>query len=498
MPSSKIKFQVETTDFDFSNRYKDAIAQMKIGLWYWEVAQDKAFISGNFMAMLGFSSDPVSTVGDFLRTRIHPQDRLMWQSEVSALINGHSNGYQRQIRMKHKRGYWLWFEDSGQVVESGENGRATVVEGAVRDISFRKKTEVGLRLQEEQFRQTFEFAPIGLALVGLKGEWLRVNRSLCAILGYSKDELYELTFQDITYEEDLNKDLDLLEETLAQHRNGYQMEKRYYHKSGKIIWANLSVTLVQSDTGDPLHFISQIQDITDNKSLMEQTKSQNERLLNFAYIVSHNLRSHSSNLLALLDLLQLKSPELASNEFMQPLGEAAQNLHDTIQDLDDVTKIQLASEKKLEKLAVKPAIEKALVSLSAFIRERNATIKTEIAEDDQIYGIPAYFNSVLLNFLTNALKYSSPDRQPLIEISTHKKGKYLRIDFKDNGLGIDLQRYGKKLFKMYKTFHNHEDSRGVGLFITKNQIEVMGGKVEVESEAGKGTTFSVFLKHELS
>jgi len=333
MPQSDPSVFKEKSDFDFSDRFSEVVTEIQIGLWHWDAESDRLHLSAQYMKMLGYDAEPTLTERDFIRDRMHPQDRLKWQSEIIGLLDGSSNAYHRQVRVKHKLGYWLWLEDYGRTIRNTPHGKPAAVEGAVRNISQLKLRENKLRLQEEHFRQTFEFAPIGLALVGLKGEWLRVNRSLCKILGYSKEELYELTFQDITYEEDLDKDLTLFNEVMAHQRSGYQLEKRYYHKNGKIIWANLSVTLVQSDNGDPLHFISQIQDITQTYELNEKTKKQNERLFNFAYIVSHNLRSHSSNILAMLDLFRLKKPEVTNSPIVESLNAAAANLHETIEDL---------------------------------------------------------------------------------------------------------------------------------------------------------------------
>jgi sensor histidine kinase regulating citrate/malate metabolism len=102
-----------------------------------------------------------------------------------------------------------------------------------------------------------------------------------------------------------------------------------------------------------------------------------------------------------------------------------------------------------------------------------------------------------LNFTTNAIKYSHPDRIPEIYYDLEKENDKFVLKIKDNGLGIDLDRHGEKLFGMYKTFHNNPDARGIGLFITKNQIESMGGKVEVESKKNIGTTFKIFFNNEI-
>ena len=119
------------------------------------------------------------------------------------------------------------------------------------------------------FQSAFEFAAIGMALVSLEGKWLRVNRSICEITGYTEKELLARTFQDITHPDDLDQDLENVRKMLAGEIDTYQMEKRYYHKNGSIVWIQLSVSLVRTKSGDPLFFIGQIQDITRQKKSEE-------------------------------------------------------------------------------------------------------------------------------------------------------------------------------------------------------------------------------------
>ena len=105
--------------------------------------------------------------------------------------------------------------------------------------------------------------------------------------------------------------------------------------------------------------------------------------------------------------------------------------------------------------------------------------------------VPAYLDSVLMNFITNAVKYKDPERDPIVKLSLEQCDNYTVLSITDNGLGIDLERYGEKLFGMYKTFHDNPDARGIGLYITKNQVEAMNGKITVSSNPGKGTTFNI-------
>jgi PAS domain S-box-containing protein len=120
------------------------------------------------------------------------------------------------------------------------------------------------------FQNAFEFAAIGMALVSTEGKWLRVNRAICEISGYSEAELLKRTFQEITHPDDLDLDLENVHKMLASEINTYQMNKRYYHKNGSIVWVLLSVSLVRAESGEPLFFISQIQDITRQKTSEQQ------------------------------------------------------------------------------------------------------------------------------------------------------------------------------------------------------------------------------------
>jgi diguanylate cyclase (GGDEF)-like protein/PAS domain S-box-containing protein len=127
-----------------------------------------------------------------------------------------------------------------------------------------------LREAEERFRLAFEHAPIGISLVAPDGRFMRVNRALCELTGYAQDELVGKTFQEITHPEDLDLDLQLVAQVLAGERRTFEMVKRYFHADGHIVWVQLNVSLVRDSAGEPLYFISQIQDISERRQLEEQ------------------------------------------------------------------------------------------------------------------------------------------------------------------------------------------------------------------------------------
>jgi len=406
--------------------------------------------------------------------------------------------YDEELQIITAKGTEKWVRAIG--IPEMKNGECKRVYGLFQDINEKAELHRQLVVREKQFRNTFEFAPNGIALVAIDGSWLNVNNSICRMLGYSEEELRRMTFTDITHEDDVDRDWSLVNELLKGTRTSYEMEKRYIHKNGAIIWAILAVSLVRDELGEPMHFVSQINNISEVKqaqieiqNLLDVTREQNDRLLNFAHIVSHNLRSHVGNFQMLLDLLQIEVPESTENDFFPLLKHSAESLQETILHLNEV--VALNSEKivTLVSLGLRGFADKASMNLQGEILESDVTIINDIPANAKIKGVAAYVDSVMLNLLSNAIKYRSPNRKPQIHLFVQKEGAELVLCIKDNGLGIDLNRYASKLFGMYKTFHGNKDARGVGLFLSKNQMEAMKGRIEVESVVNQGTTFKLYF-----
>jgi PAS domain S-box-containing protein len=173
------------------------------------------------------------------------------------------------LRNYRKDGARFWNELYVSPVHDDE-GRLTNFVGVQNDITERRRIEEILRESEERFRATFEHAAVGAAQVGIDGRWLRVNRRLCEIVGYSQEELLGRTFQDITYPDDLEDDLDRMRRMLAGELETYAIEKRYVKKEGPEIWVNLTVSLVRDASGQPGYFIAVIEDISERKKAEEE------------------------------------------------------------------------------------------------------------------------------------------------------------------------------------------------------------------------------------
>ncbi|NNE30986.1 MAG: PAS domain S-box protein [Winogradskyella sp.] len=358
------------------------------------------------------------------------------------------------------------------------------------------------KVKGELFESIFKFANGGLSIVSLEGRWLKVNKSITELLGYSEEEMYALTFQDITHRDDLDTDLQYLEQLVSGEIDDYQMEKRYFHKNGHVVWALLSVAMVKDDAGLPMYFISQITDISAQKSatwhlqfLMNVVKGQNEKLKDFARIATHDYRTHVGNLGSIVEFMEEEQQEICETENFEMLKQAVSNLEDTLKNLNMIRLDKPTSFNSLNKLSLSEYVANAIYNVNAIAKKNKCTIINNVDSNTNIWGIEAYLDSIVLNFLTNAIKYRAEERPLVVSIDSELKDKYVVLKIKDNGLGINLEAHGDRLFTLNGTFHKHKDSRGIGLFITKNHIESIGGKIEVDSAVGVGTCFSIsFLK----
>lgn len=349
-------------------------------------------------------------------------------------------------------------------------------------------------------KDIFKHAYNGIAIINLKGEWLEVNNSFCNILGYSKEELKKRSFKEVTHPEDLDEDLLHLQYLIDGLIDTYQTEKRYIHKSGKVVWSLISVSVVKDESQKPQHLISQIIDISKRKKKEEEAQAylkliidQNDRYKDFTNIINHDLRTHIGNIDALSNFLIDENPSLIKSDNFSTLKDAVTNLNTTLKQLNEIIKNKFSKNKKRKALKLHTYIEKAFQETHTIAKANSVALINTVSEEIIVQAEAAYLSSILLNFITNAIKYKSIERESFVKLSSQiLKGK-IQIKVEDNGVGMDLEKYGSDLFEPHTTFQNHPDQRGLGLFITKKHVELLGGSILIESKLNVGTTFIIEL-----
>ncbi len=328
-----------------------------------------------------------------------------------------------------------------------------------------------------------------------------ISSKVIEILGYTPEEWIDdkSFWADHIHPDDKEWALNFCALKSKQNLN-HDFEYRMIAKNGTVVWLRDIVNVVFED-GKAVSLRGIMIDITKTKEAekdlndsFQLVTEQNKRLLNFSYIVSHNLRSHTSNIASIMDLIESSESEAEKNELIQLLKSVSASLDETMDHLNEVINIRTNVDLVSESINLKQYIHIAQNLLSKQIASNEATFFIDIPNDVMINYNPAYLESVLYNLISNAIRYKHSERKPLIEIKwiNDKNNKILQIS--DNGIGIDLARNSDKIFGMYKTFSNHPDSKGIGLFITKNQIDAMGGKIKVDSEPDMGTTFKIYIR----
>jgi signal transduction histidine kinase len=230
------------------------------------------------------------------------------------------------------------------------------------------------------------------------------------------------------------------------------------------------------------------------KKLNQELIRQNEQLQQFLYITSHNLRGPVATLLGLVDVVDREDGLSAYNRQMVGSTEKTVKKLDTvIRDLNMMLEYKKELGAQRENVSLQSLTEEVSLLLARFVTEAGATIETVFAQVKEVFTVRAYLHSIFYNLLSNAIKYRDPGRLLLVCVRSHQENGYVCITFSDNGLGIDLDRHQQSLFGLYKRFHLHVEGKGLGLHLVKTQVEALNGSVAVESQEGKGSTFTVKL-----
>ncbi len=260
-----------------SQQLQLALDGSNLGTWDWNLKTGRAEWGERAVKILGYSVDELEHDCNTWKLHIHPEDR----SQVEKLFNEHLKNntafFETQYRLRDRSGEWKWVSSRGMVVERDRDGSPLRMAGTILDITDRKQAEEAFAESEIRFRSTFEQAAVGICHVSPEGKFLRVNRKLCDILGYTQEELLGLKFQDITHPDDLETDLEYVRQVLAYTMDTYSMEKRYIRKDGTRFWADLTVSLNRDHTGAPQYFISVVEDISDRKNAEEALRLSEER-----------------------------------------------------------------------------------------------------------------------------------------------------------------------------------------------------------------------------
>lgn len=238
-----------------------------------------------------------------------------------------------------------------------------------------------------------------------------------------------------------------------------------------------------------------------NTSLEEEVENRTQELLEynqqleqFAFVSSHNLRAPVARIMGLGTLLELPDNSPADHEFItRSLIGSARELDRIVRDLNLILDVKKNTTSVVTDIDLKEELERILINLEKEIADTQAEIVADFSQVGTLQTVRPYLDSILINLISNSLKYRHPDRKPVISLRTEMKEDAICLIVKDNGLGIDLAAHGDKIFKLYSRFHTHMEGKGLGLYLVKTQVIAMGGSIKVESDVGRGITFQIYF-----
>ncbi|TGL15595.1 PAS domain-containing sensor histidine kinase [Leptospira meyeri] len=462
------------------------------------------YVSPNSEKIIGYKSEEL--IGKNPYDFFHPDERrLIQERSHQPLLRGEENIHST-FRYLHKDGHYIWLQSDNSLTIHPITGKK-YLHTSSRDISEKMDTEANLALSERRFKTLFHDSPIGLVLTGGHGYIDETNEAFARFLGYQSFEVVGKHFTEISSDDGLEENLKYRDEVQKGIIDNYSIEKQYIHKSGKKVWAYLTVTVLRDDSGHPIHYLAQIIDINErkkNETLLRENNdrlraitnsllTQNKQLQAYNQIISHHLRAPVSNLRSLLDLMKETDQLKEVKEIESHLENVTGTLETVLSELITTLKIQNSDQFRPEPVNIDQSFANVIRLMNGEISSKQAEIQSNFSGGNTVYFSKEFLETIFLHLLSNSLRYADPNRRLRISVESFQIGSQTTISFSDNGIGIDLERYGDQIFQLRKTFHRHISGKGLGLFLIKYKMESVGGRIEVRSKPGEGATFLMYF-----
>ena len=494
------KIKSNNNEIKESNEKYDIVSKATSDtIWDWKIQEDTITWNKGIETIFGYTQEEVGNNSAWWFDKIHPEDSIKMSVKLYSFIEQKSEKWQDQYRFRCADNTYKYVLDRGFLLKD-KKGRAHRMIGAIQDITKQKKEEENLKLLETVVTQTKD------AIVITKSDSnsetfpniIYVNNAFCAMTGYKSKKVLSKPFNPFNTEELDSHEYEKFIAAIAEKRE-CQIETLTKKKNKEEYWVRFSMIPIYNSDNELSHWISIQKDVTEERKqekekeqLIRELTQNNKDLKQFSYITSHNLRAPLSNLIGLLNLIEdipINDSELL--EIINGFKKSTHLLNETINDLVKIIVIKDKISIQKENVTINEVVEHVFSQLKFQIEQSKPILKLNFDEADIIYTNKAYLESILINLLTNSIKYKSETKKLKISITIKKTNNSTILKFKDNGIGIDLKRNSEHIFGLYQRFHDYPDSKGLGLYLIKSQIESLGGTIAIESEVNKGTEFTL-------
>lgn len=468
------------------------------------------YVSPSFTNQFGYTLEETIGTSPYDYVHLDDQNNIFKNSHKKSMKGQYNHPI--RFRFRKKDGSYIWCETVTNTIF--KDGVPNKLNSATRIVEDQVALEIKLANSRDTFKFSFNKAAIAMALVGTNGKWIKANKSLRSLFGYSKKELYQRTFNDITHPEDVSIGEELLKQLLNKEIEKCQIEKRYIAKNGSIIWVSLNTSAVLNRDGTILYFIAQLDNITDRKIQQAklqalndkleantiQLKTSNEELEQFAFIASHDLKEPLRMINSFMQLLDKNySPILddRAKKYIHFAKDGSKRMSNLIDELLAYAKLGTIDSNNLKPVDLNAIVNEIISLLSSVVEKVDAVINY-----NQLLVIQSNHTAIkiiLTNLISNALKYQAKGVQPILKIGASEFASHWEISVTDNGIGIPEAKKGE-IFQIFKRLHSSSEfsGNGMGLATSRKIVQKLDGQIWVESNKDKGSIFYVTIPKKIA
>lgn len=455
------------------------------------------YVSNGFEQLTGVSKEFILSDTTSIFQNVDPEDFQKFTDSITESAKNMSQ-WNHKFRLKREDlGKSIWVKGTSNP-EKKDDG-SILWNGILMDITENEELYENFIESSKRYKYAVKASDDAIWDWDLITDKLYWSDGFEKILGtkLTEDKFTIQYWETIIHPEDKERVVSSIHDAILTFRNIYWEENyRMVKEDGSIVYVNDRGYIIHNKYDRPLRMVGAIKDITDVKlaeiekqKLLDDLIRRNEALEQFTYIVSHNLRAPVANILGLSQAVQDKSLDETGRELMtNHLLSAALSLDCVLKDLNHILNTNMAVNLKKDIIAFENLHKTIAQELKPEIEKEGVEFIADFEEAPHIKIVYNYLHNILLNLITNSIKFRS-DRKPVIRMHTYKDDRYIYLDYEDNGVGVDLDKFGQKIFGLYKVFHPDRKGKGMGLFMVKTQMDNLHGEITVSSKVGKGTKF---------
>ena len=455
------------------------------------------FASDSLYRIMGYNADEIIGVNTF--NFIYSEDLPALKKHLKKVLKNPEKSMDITYRRVKKDGTIIWCEGTALNLLDDPAVQGIVVN--FRDITERKKAEEQIRESEAHLTEAQRLAKMGSWNYDIKADKLTWSEELYNVFDTDKQTFIETHGSFLRLIDEKDREFALQTSRLTQ-KTGDPFTIEYHITTSK---GEKRVILEhgygqKDDNGKIIRLFGTAQNITEQVlSQIEKEKitadivQRNKDLEQFSYIVSHNLRAPVANIIGFSAIAQDENlePDM-KKEVMDGLSHSVKRLDDVIIDLNNILQTRQGLSQNKEMVHFSKIANSIHSSIENLIKKEKAVLVWDFSEVDEMITIKSYLHSIFYNLISNSLKYRQPDIPPVIVIKSRKLKDKIELLFKDNGMGMDMEKVGDQVFGLYKRFHTKSsEGKGMGLYMVKTQVETLGGKISISSEVNKGTEFKI-------